>query len=85
MCHDYPPAERGHRCESGVAEQRAGNIHAREGISEEQFIDMRTTRDAGLAMPTLILPSIQINIRAGAMSPPESNGVSYLKIPMNAL
>ncbi|MEY2620169.1 MAG: hypothetical protein RL522_3171 [Pseudomonadota bacterium] len=85
MCHDYPPAGRAPRCETRVDEQRAHNIHIHEGITEEQFVAMRTQRDAGLQMPTLILPSIQVNIRAGQMPPPEANGVSYLKIPVNAL
>jgi hypothetical protein len=68
-----------------VAAQRAGNIHMRDGISEDDFVAMRSARDATLAMPVLILPSVQVNIRAGQMPPPESNGVSYLKIPVNAL
>ncbi len=85
MCHDYPPTDRAPRCETRVAEQRAHNIHIHDGISEAQFVAMRTKRDAGLHMPTLILPAIQVNIRAGHMPPPEANGVSYLKIPINAL
>ncbi len=85
MCHDYPPTDRAPRCETRVAEQRAHNIHIHDGISEAQFVAMRTKRDAGLHMPTLILPAIQVNIRAGQMPPPEANGVSYLKIPINAL
>ena len=85
MCHDYPPTDRAPRCETRVAEQRAHNIHIHDGISEDQFVAMRTKRDAGLHMPTLILPAIQVNIRAGQMPPPEANGVSYLKIPINAL
>jgi hypothetical protein len=68
-----------------VAEQRAHNIHIHDGITEDAFVAMRTKRDAGLQMPTLILPAIQVNIRAGQMPPPEANGVSYLKIPINAL
>ena len=85
MCHDYPSANRNPAWESTVAEQRQYNIHIRDGISEEAFVTMRNARDAGLEMPVLILPSVQINIRAGAMPPPESNGVSYLKVPVNAL
>ncbi len=85
MCHDYPPTDRAPRCETSVAEQRAHNIHIHEGVSEDAFVAMRTQRDAGLQMPTLILPSIQVNIRAGQLPPPEANGVSYLKIPLNAL
>ena len=85
MCHDYPPANRNPAWESTVAEQRQHNIHIHAGISEDEFVTMRNARDAGLEMPVLILPSVQINIRAGAMPPPESNGVSYLKVPVNAL
>lgn len=84
VCHDYPPTDRAPRCETSVAEQRAHNIHIHEGITEDAFVAMRTKRDAGLQMPTLILPAIQVNIRAGHMPPPEANGVSYLKIPINA-
>ena len=68
-----------------VAEQRAQNIHVRDGISEDEFVAMRTRRDATLEMPVLILPAVQVNIRAGELPPPEANGVSYLKIPVNAL
>lgn len=85
MCHDYPPANREVRFETTVAEQRANNIHVHDGISEQQFVDMRTKRDATLEMPVLILPAVQINIRAGELPPKESNGVSYVKIPLNAL
>jgi len=85
MCHDYPPSDRAIRYETTVAEQRAKNIHVHDGISEAQFVEMRTKRDATLDMPVLILPAVQINIRAGELPPPEANGVSYLKIPLNAL
>jgi len=85
MCHDYPPAGREAVFESTVAEQRANNIHTHEGIGEDQFVQMRTTRDATLDMPVLILPAVQINIRAGQLPPPEDNGVAYVKIPLNAL
>jgi len=85
MCHDYPPEGRPAAWETTVAEQRASNIHIRDGISEQAFVTMRTARDATLDMPVLILPSVQINIRAGEMPPAEDNGVSYLKIPLNAL
>ena len=71
--------------ETTVAEQRAKNIHVHDGISEAQFVQMRTQRDATLDMPVLILPAVQINIRAGAMPPKEANGVAYLKIPINAV
>ncbi len=85
MCHDYPPNEREVRFETTVAEQRAHNIHLHDGIDEAEFVRMRTARDATLAMPVLILPAVQINIRAGAFPPKDDNGVSYLKIPLNAL
>lgn len=85
MCHDYPPEGREAQWECTVADQRARNIHAHDGVSEAEFVAMRTKRDAGLAMPVLILPSVQVNIRAGELPPPEANGVSYLKIPLNAL
>jgi glyoxylase-like metal-dependent hydrolase (beta-lactamase superfamily II) len=85
MCHDYPPETRDVRFETTVAEQRAHNIHLHDGIDEAEFVRMRTARDATLAMPVLILPAVQINIRAGAFPPKEDNGVSYLKIPLNAL
>jgi len=85
MCHDYPPADRPVRFETTVAEQRAKNIHVNDGVSEDEFVAMRTQRDATLEMPTLILPAVQINIRAGELPPKEDNGVAYLKIPLNAL
>lgn len=82
MCHDYPPSDRDPAWESTVAEQRAHNIHAHDGISETAFIDMRTKRDATLDAPALLLPSIQTNIRAGELPSPEANGVAYFKIPI---
>ena len=85
MCHDYPPEGRAAQWECTVADQRARNIHVHDGVSEAEFVAMRTKRDAGLSMPVLILPSVQVNIRAGELPPPEANGVSYLKIPLNAL
>ena len=85
VCHDYPPAGREVRFESTVAEQRAHNIHVHDGMAEDQFVAMRQRRDATLDMPVLILPSVQVNIRAGQLPPPEANGTSYLKIPVNAL
>jgi glyoxylase-like metal-dependent hydrolase (beta-lactamase superfamily II) len=85
MCHDYPPADREVAFETTVAEQRAKNIHVHDGVSEEAFVAMRTKRDATLEMPTLILPAVQVNIRAGELPPEEDNGVAYLKIPLNAL
>ena len=85
MCHDYPPNDRPIAFETTVAEQNAKNIHVHVGITENQFVEMRTRRDATLEMPVLILPAVQINIRAGELPPSEDNGVSYLKIPLNAL
>jgi glyoxylase-like metal-dependent hydrolase (beta-lactamase superfamily II) len=85
MCHDYPPASREPRFETTVSAQRSGNIHLNDAVSEETFVQMRTARDRTLAMPNLILPSIQVNIRAGRMPEPEDNGVRYLKIPLDAL
>ena len=85
MCHDYPPNGRSVAFECTVADQRTRNIHVNDSISEQQFVEMRTRRDATLDMPVLILPAVQINIRAGHMPPPEPNGVSYVKIPLNAL
>lgn len=85
MCHDYPPEDREVLFASTVAEQRADNIHVRNGISEEEFVAMRTKRDSTLEMPTLILPSVQVNMRAGHFPEPESNGTRYLKIPLNML
>lgn len=85
MCHDYQPGGREPQWETTVAEERAKNIHIHEGVSEAEFVKMRTERDATLEMPVLILPSIQINIRAGEMPPAEDNGVHYLKLPMNLL
>jgi len=85
VCHDYPPQGRAPRWETTVAEQRAANIHVRDGISEDEFVQMRTKRDATLDVPTLILPSIQVNVRAGQLPPEDDNGVSYLRIPLNAL
>jgi glyoxylase-like metal-dependent hydrolase (beta-lactamase superfamily II) len=85
LCHDYPPAGRGVMFTTTVAEQRAKNIHVRDGTTEAQFVELRTRRDATLEMPALILPAVQINIRAGELPPKEANGTAYLKIPLNAL
>ena len=89
MCHDYPPLVDGRpravTWETTVAEQRERNIHVHDGVSEEAFVKMRTARDATLEMPVLIMPSVQVNIRAGELPPAEANGVSYLKIPLNAV
>jgi glyoxylase-like metal-dependent hydrolase (beta-lactamase superfamily II) len=85
VCHDYPPPSRPAQWQTTVAEQRARNIHVRDGITEDEFVAMRRARDATLEVPTLILPSIQVNVRAGRLPPPDGNGVSYLRIPLNAL
>jgi glyoxylase-like metal-dependent hydrolase (beta-lactamase superfamily II) len=85
ICHDYPPAGREAAWETTVAAQRARNIHVRDDISEAEFVKMRCARDATLEVPSLILPSIQVNIRAGRLPPAEDDGVSYLKIPLNVL
>ena len=84
VCHDYPPPGREPRWETTVAQQRAKNIHVRDGIGEDDFVRMRQARDATLDVPTLILPSIQVNVRAGQLPPVEDNGVAYLRIPVNA-
>ena len=85
VCHDYPPEGREPQCMTTVGEQRKSNIHVHDGIDEAAFVEMRTRRDAGLGMPTLLLPAIQVNVRAGNMPPAENNGVVYLKIPLNQL
>ena len=85
VCHDYPPDARAPRWHTTVAEQRAHNIHVKGGIGEDAFVAMRQARDATLGMPTLILPSMQVNVRAGQLPPPEDNGIAYLRIPLNAL
>ena len=85
MCHDYRPGGRPLAHVSTVAEQRAANVHVHDGIAEADFVAMRQARDATLDMPVLILPSVQVNMRAGHLPPPEDNGISYLKIPLNAL
>lgn len=83
MCHDYLPGGRAMQYVSTVADERAHNIHVRDGISEEEFVTMRTARDRTLDMPVLILPSVQVNMRAGHLPEPEDNGTRYLKIPVD--
>ena len=86
MCHDYKaPGRDEFAWETTVAEERASNIHVGGGIDEDSFVAMRERRDATLDMPTLILPSVQVNMRAGELPPAEDNGVRYLKIPFDAL
>ena len=84
LCHDYPPADRKAHPETTILAQRSGNTHVRDGVSEADFVAMRNARDATLAPPRLILPAVQINIRAGAGPASEENGVAYLRIPFNA-
>lgn len=86
LCHDYKaPGRDTYAWETTVAEQRCGNVHLHDGISEDDFVAMRKARDASLDMPRLILPSIQVNMRGGHFPEPEENGVSYLKLPLNGL
>jgi glyoxylase-like metal-dependent hydrolase (beta-lactamase superfamily II) len=85
LCHDYPPEGREPQCVTTVAEQKKTNVHVHQGVMEEAFVKMRQARDATLSMPVLMLPSVQVNMRAGHMPPPEGNGTTYLKIPINAL
>ena len=86
MCHDYLPAGRTEYVwETTVAEQRKNNIHAPDGVTEDEFVKMRTERDKTLDMPRLILPSVQVNMRAGHLPPEEDNGVRYLKVPLNGV
>ena len=85
MCHDYKAPGRDHYAwETSVAEQRADNIHIRDGVSRDEFIAMRDGRDAELGVPKLLLPAVQFNLRAGRMPPEENNGIRYLKIPLNS-
>lgn len=86
LCHDYKaPGRDSYAWETTVGAERAGNIHARDGVDEDAFVDMRTKRDATLAMPKLILPSVQVNMRAGHLPDPEENGRRYLKLPLDTL
>ena len=86
MCHDYKaPGRDTYAWETTVGEQRARNVHIHEGVSEDEFVAMRTARDKSLGMPKLILPSLQVNIRAGRLPEPEENGVRYLKLPLDLL
>ncbi|WP_379548885.1 MBL fold metallo-hydrolase [Qipengyuania sp. DSG2-2] len=86
LCHDYKaPGRDDYAWETTVEQQRASNVHVRDGVTEEEFVALRTSRDATLSMPGLILPSVQVNIRGGRLPEPEDNGVSYIKIPVNAV
>jgi hypothetical protein len=84
MCHDYGPNDRELEYETTIAEERERNIHVNQSISEDEFVKMRTARDKTLAMPHLILPSLQVNVRAGEFPAAEDNGLVYLKVPINA-
>ena len=85
MCHDYMPNGREMRYETTVGEQKKFNIHLHDGISEDEFVTMRSAKDKTLGMPALMLPSVQVNMRAGELPPPEDNGIRYLKIPLDAV
>ncbi len=85
MCHDYQPNGRAIQYASTVADELRENVHIREGVTEDDFVAMRTARDATLDMPVLMLPSVQVNMRAGRLPEPEDNGVRYLKIPLDAI
>ncbi len=83
VCHDYGPGGRDVACETTIGEQKRANIHVRADTTEAEFVQLRETRDATLAMPALMLPAVQVNIRAGALPEPEDNGVRYLKLPLD--
>ena len=85
VCHDYGPGGRPFACETTIGEQKRANIHVRDGVDEADFVRLRDARDATLAMPTLILPAVQTNIRAGALPDAEDNGVRYLKLPIDTI
>ena len=85
MCHDYGPNNREIRWETTVADERAHNIHVRDGISEDEFVKMREARDATLDMPKLIIPSLQVNMRGGELPPADEEGKRFLKVPINGL
>jgi len=85
VCHDYGPGGRATACETSIGEQKRANLHVRDGIGEEEFVALRRARDATLAMPALILPALQVNLRGGALPDPERNGVRYLRLPLDSL
>jgi len=86
LCHDYKaPGRDDYAWETTVGQQRESNVHVKDGVTEDEFVEMRTSRDKTLAMPNLIMPSVQVNIRGGRLPDPEDNGVSYIKIPVNAV
>jgi glyoxylase-like metal-dependent hydrolase (beta-lactamase superfamily II) len=83
LCHDYPSTDRAVCAQTSIADQKSNNIHVKRDVTEESFVKMRTARDATLAMPRLLLPSLQVNIRAGNLPPPDANGIRYLRLPIN--
>jgi len=83
VCHDYSPGGRAPLCQTSVAEQRRANIHIRDGVDAASFVNLRTQRDATLDVPNLIIPSVEVNIRAGHLPPPDADGVQYLRVPLN--
>jgi hypothetical protein len=85
MCHDYQPGGREVRWETTVNEERCRNIHVRDGVTEDEFVAMREARDKTLGMPRLIIPSLQVNIRAGHLPEPDASGKRFLKVPVNVL
>jgi glyoxylase-like metal-dependent hydrolase (beta-lactamase superfamily II) len=85
VCHDYGPGGRAVACETSIGEQKRANLHVRDGTGEEEFVALRRARDATLAMPALILPALQVNLRGGALPEPERNGVRYLRLPLDSL
>jgi len=85
VCHDYSPGGREPRCESTIGEQRSSNIHIRDGVSEQDYVHMRTARDATLEVPNLLIPAVQVNIRAGRLPPADADGIRYLRVPLNVL
>lgn len=85
LCHDYPPRERKPAAQTSVAAQKSSNVHVREGVTKADFVKMRTERDASLPEPKLILPALQVNIRGGRLPPPDGNGISYLRLPLNQI
>lgn len=85
LCHDYPPEGREARAQTSVEDQRSRNVHVRNGVDEDAFVKMRVERDATLPVPKLILPALQVNIRAGELPPPDANGIRYFRLPLDQL
>lgn len=85
LCHDYPPGDREPAAQTSVAAQKTGNVHVRDSVPEADFVRLRTERDASLPQPKLILPALQVNIRGGRLPPPDGNGISYLRLPLNQI